>query len=383
MPTPAIKRRVYSQSKTERKLFGPAAYNYPTPAGFAVESCRVALNTDYWQRVDLPHDYIVQQDLYEEENNALGYFRYQNAWYRKKFTLPENSEGKRVTLRFDGIAVHSTVYLNGCLMYHNFSAYNTFEVDISNNVYYDKENVLAVYVNTDEFEGWWYRGGGIYRDVHLTITEPPAIDLFLQKKGAFYLNRALWTEEPMVHIVSHWNFRGLEGTDRFVPVYTNCDAVELFLNGQSLGKQTIEKYGHGEWHVPYAPGILVAVGYKDGQQVCSDQQETTGRAVSLKLTMVTEPFEANGTDMALFTCECCDEQGRIVPDAAAFVRFVVSEGAQVVATGSDTSDHIRVNLPQRKMYMGKIAVAVRPQSGCGHYTLTAISEDCGAASITV
>ena len=63
-------------------------------------------------------------------------------------------------------------------MYHNYSRYNTFEVDISDNVYYDKENVLAIYVNTEEFEGWWYQGGGIYRDVYLTITEPVAIDLW-------------------------------------------------------------------------------------------------------------------------------------------------------------------------------------------------------------
>ncbi len=81
-------------------------------------------------------------------------------------------------LRFDGIAGKSTVYLNGCLMYHNFSSYNTFEIDISDYVYYDKENVIAVYVNTEGFEGWWYQGGGIYRDVHLTVTEPVAIDIW-------------------------------------------------------------------------------------------------------------------------------------------------------------------------------------------------------------
>jgi hypothetical protein len=63
-------------------------------------------------------------------------------------------------------------------MHHNYSSYNTFEVDISDNVYYEKENVIAIYVNTEEFEGWWYQGGGIYRDVHLTITEPVCIDLW-------------------------------------------------------------------------------------------------------------------------------------------------------------------------------------------------------------
>ena len=110
--------------------------------------------------------------------------------------MPEGSENRRALLRFDGIAGKSTVYLNGCLMYHNFSAYNTFEIDITDYVYYDKENIIAVYVNTEGFEGWWYQGGGIYRDVHLTVTEPVAIDLWLSLihiLAAFYITTILKT----------------------------------------------------------------------------------------------------------------------------------------------------------------------------------------------
>ena len=166
---------IYSQSKTERKLSGPAAYNYPdTPDSYGGRM----INPEKWEWVDLPHDYVVYQDNSENENCALGYLHYDNAWYRKHFNMPEGSENKRILLRFDGIAGKSTVYLNGCLMYHNFSAYNTFEIDITDYVYYDKENIIAVYVNTEGFEGWWYQGGGIYRDVHLTVTEPVAIDLW-------------------------------------------------------------------------------------------------------------------------------------------------------------------------------------------------------------
>ena len=149
---------IYSQSKTERKLSGPAAYNYTdTPDSYGGRM----INPEKWVWTDLPHDYVVYQDNSENENCALGYLHYDNAWYRKHFNMPEGSENKRILLRFDGIAGKSTVYLNGCLMYHNFSAYNTFEIDITDYVYYDKENVIAVYVNTEGFEGWWYQGGGI------------------------------------------------------------------------------------------------------------------------------------------------------------------------------------------------------------------------------
>ena len=166
---------IYSQSKTERKRSGPAAYNYPdTPDSYGGG----LINHEKWVWTDLPHDYVVYQDNDENENCALGYLHYDNAWYRKHFNMPEGSENRRALLRFDGIAGKSTVYLNGCLKYHNFSAYNTFEIDITDYVYYDKENIIAVYVNTEGFEGWWYQGGGIYRDVHLTVTEPVAIDLW-------------------------------------------------------------------------------------------------------------------------------------------------------------------------------------------------------------
>lgn len=174
---PKDKGAVYSQSKTERKLMGPASYrHYDIPNSYYTSEHELEENNWVW--VDLPHDYVIEQVPDRNENNAGGYFKYENVWYRKHFKLPEGSEGKRVTIRFDGVAGKSTIYLNGCLMYHNYSAYNTFEIDISDNVYYDKDNVIAVYINTDEWEGWWYQGAGIYRNVYLTITEPIAIDLW-------------------------------------------------------------------------------------------------------------------------------------------------------------------------------------------------------------
>ena len=69
----------------------------------------------------------------------------------------------------------------------------------------------------------------------------PLIDLFLQKKGAFYQNKSHWTDEPMVHIVPHWNFKGLEGKDILVTVYTNCENVTLIVNGAEVEtKQAVD-----------------------------------------------------------------------------------------------------------------------------------------------
>jgi len=175
---PFTKGPVYSQSKTERKLQGPASYNHndvPEGWGFGTRE----LISIGWQWVDLPHDYIINKTPEKNENNTTGYFKYTNGWYRKHFKLEESDKDKRITILFEGISTHATVYLNGCLMKHNFCGYTSFEVDITDNCYFgEKENVLAVYVTTDEFEGWWYQGGGIYRDVWLTKTDRVCVDLY-------------------------------------------------------------------------------------------------------------------------------------------------------------------------------------------------------------
>lgn len=207
-----------------------------------------------------------------------------------------------------------------------------------------------------------------------------ALDLFLYRKGAFYQNLSLWSDEPMVHIVPHWNFRGLEGQDIEVTVYTNCEQLELVCNGRSLGRRDIERYGHGEWTVPYEAGVLAVTGYRGGVAVARHERVTTGRPERLRLVQ-DNAFSSSGRDMVLFTCECLDGCGNVVPDAAEFVRFSVEEPARIVGTGSDHCDHRNVALPERQMYMGKIRVGVMPAAGQSRVVLTAYSDACGAARV--
>ena len=172
---PKDKGPVYTQSKTERKLWGPASRHYKGKVNSFDKNKELC--TDKWENVTLPHDYVIMQTPTENENNTLGFMKYENAWYRKIFTLDEQDIDKRLTILFEGVATHATIYLNGCLMKHNFCGYNSFEVDISD-VAEIGENVLAVYVETHEHEGWWYEGGGIYRHVWLLKTDKVAVDLW-------------------------------------------------------------------------------------------------------------------------------------------------------------------------------------------------------------
>ncbi|MBQ6680071.1 MAG: DUF4982 domain-containing protein [Lachnospiraceae bacterium] len=186
-----------------------------------------------------------------------------------------------------------------------------------------------------------------------------AIDLYLQKKDAFYQNQSYWQEAPMIHVLPHWNHPGKEGCPIKVYAYTNCSEAELFLNGESLGKRTLSPVDHAEWDVVYAPGVLEAVAYKDGVEVARDRQETTGEAVALKW-IPENADDVKAGDILILTCAAVDAEGREVPDAAVDrILFYGNAAGAVIGTGSDHSDHVPPKENLRRMYAGRVSVAVR------------------------
>ncbi len=743
---PIDKASAYNSAKTERALWGPAYQEFEINN----DSC------NQWEKVDVPHDFVIQGELSQSNNEALGFLRYENAWYIKKIKLDENDKNKRITLLFDGIATHSTIYVNGCLMKHNFCGYTSFEVDITDVVQFDKENTIAVYVNTQNHEGWWYEGGGIYRHVWLiktslvsidlwgvyvkpkllqdnswevpteltlrndlmnttrvsvkceivdnegkvvssskcsgtildkekkilkckfnvenpklwspetpyqyvmrtkiyvdkkevdsvdtkfgfrfveldaskglfinnkyykikglcghadfgftgkavpdnihrykvrlmkemgangyrtthypqsaelmdaldengfivmnevrwfesteegkaqlemlmkrdrnrpsvffwsigneephhateqggriaeslvsfakkiddtryimtAVTHSPevatvfdslevvginynweayeevhkkypnkpvissencatgttrgyyldnipgrayisaydhdtdklfrsreytwkfiserdwimggyqwiafehrgeaiwprlcsqsgAIDLFMQKKDAFYQNQSFWTEKPMVHLLPHWNFAGHENEIIKVFAYSNCDKLELFLNNKSLGVRELKKYDHGEWDVPYRPGNLEVVAYKDNKVVAKDEKVTSKKPSQLVLKLDNYDISANGQDIAIVSCYVVDQMGNEVYDAECEVEFNVNEFGTIYSTGSDVSDHNSLFSKVRKMRAGRIGVAIKLGEVEGELTVQANSEGLKPAELSI
>ena len=173
---PPYKGAAYMQAKTERMLTGPAAYAYNDRANDY--RTRAVYTEEKWERVELPHDYVLLQEPSAQYNCGLGYFLYENAWYRKHFSLCEADRGKRLALYFEGVATRCEVFVNGCPVLENDCGYTSFEVDISDFVWFDRENVVAVHVMTDRHESWWYEGGGICRSVFLKKSDPLHIALY-------------------------------------------------------------------------------------------------------------------------------------------------------------------------------------------------------------
>ncbi|QUI24688.1 glycoside hydrolase family 2 protein [Vallitalea pronyensis] len=150
---------VYMASKTERGR-GLAAKDY--------------YDAD-WEDVNVPHDYVILGDYDKTLQGSQGYLKRENAWYRRSFTISEEDKDKRLTLIFDGVATHATVWVNGHLLERNFCGYNSFEMDITDVIRMNETNVIAVRVETSELEGWWYEGAGIYRHVWMVKTNKTAV----------------------------------------------------------------------------------------------------------------------------------------------------------------------------------------------------------------
>jgi beta-galactosidase len=159
-------------------------------------------------------------------------------------------------------------------------------------------------------------------------------------KDNFYYYQSWWTTNTVLHLLPHWNWPGKEGQEIRVDALSNCEEVELFLNGASLGKQTMKRNSHLTWNVKYAPGTLSAKGFNGGKVVAEQKIETTGEAVAVQLTPDRKTINADGADVSLFTVSALDAQGRAVPVAQNKINFSIEGAGKILGVGNgDPSCH--------------------------------------------
>lgn len=166
------------------------------------------------------------------------------------------------------------------------------------------------------------------------------VDLCGFPKDMFYYLKSQWTDEPVLHIFPHWNWKGKEGQAIKVWVYSNCDEVELFLNSKSCGRKSMPKNSHLEWSVNYESGILTARGYKYGKEIITDQIKTTGDPAIIKLVSLREIINADGEDISVITVEVHDSKGQFVPIAGNEILFSIQGPGKIIGVGNgDPSSH--------------------------------------------
>jgi len=203
-------------------------------------------------------------------------------------------------------------------------------------------------------------------------------------KDTFYYYKAWWTIEPMVHVFPHWNWAGKEGQEISVWVHSNCEEVELFLNGKSLGKKPMPRLSHLEWKVNFAPGSLSAQGFNGGKAAAEDKVETTGVAAAIKLIPDRAQINADGEDVSLVTVAIVDAQGRILPTASDEITFALDGPGQIIGVGNgDPSSHEPDKATKRKLFNGLALAIVQSRKTPGAIKLTATAAGFAPVSITV
>lgn len=233
-------------------------------------------------------------------------------------------------------------------------------------------------------------------------------DMWRLPKEAYFLFQAEWTDKPMVHIVGHWTWPKSAGRTRKVKVYSNCDAVELYLNGESLGlrrpaaqervwqdfRALVDQFRDTEelggqftqerfqgaylkhppfvWdEVAYQPGVLLAVG-KKGNTTVRHQIRTAVQASGIVLEPDKKSLLADGADVIFVEAEVVDSAGTTVPTAQNWIAFSVTGPGRLFG-GTTEIDAIT----------GIAAINLQSTGGRGAVVIQATSPGLESASLRV
>ncbi len=227
------------------------------------------------------------------------------------------------------------------------------------------------------------------------------------KKDGYYFYQSQWTTTPMVHLFPHWNWRGHEGEIIPVIAYTNCDTVELVVNGKSFGvkgyefprRGMMEDYGnypprarevrttadlHLEWDVPYEAGTVRAIGKINGKVVATEEIQTTGDAAGVVISADKNVMGADGRDVVHITASIVDGEGRMVPTSDNEVTFdIQGPGKLIGVDNGNPVDHAGFKVNHCKAFGGLCLAIVQATRDGGVIRISASSPGLKGAGIEI
>jgi len=226
-----------------------------------------------------------------------------------------------------------------------------------------------------------------------------------------FQRQSWWSDKPMVYITrrvapqpvaptdpgyepdprrvqvlfSDWNPRNSAAHDENVEVYSNCDEVELFLNGKSLGTKSLPSDGAPRsWVVPFEPGSLKAVARKGTEIIATYELRTAGKPARIMLTADRSQIAPTWDDVSYITARIVDENGVLVPGANDLVVFEVAGPGVVAAvdSGNNTS-HEPFQATSRKAYQGLCFALIKAKGSRGQITISAKASGLVSGSVTI
>ena len=203
-------------------------------------------------------------------------------------------------------------------------------------------------------------------------------------KDNYYYYQSWWTDHAVLHLLPHWNHPEPEGEMIDVWCHSNCDMVELIVNGVSYGATAMPRNSHLEWAVPYEPGVIAAKGFKAGRQVAYVERRTTGAPAKIALHPDRDAIRADGEDVAIVNVSVRDANGLVVPTASDVIRFAVSGPGVILGVGNgDPSCHEPDKAEQRSAFNGWCQVIVQAKREPGNIVLWAEADELQPTQVTI
>lgn len=196
-------------------------------------------------------------------------------------------------------------------------------------------------------------------------------------KDAFYIFQSEWTDyhkDPMVHVFPYWDFG--EGQDIDVQVCSNAPAVELFVNGRSIGKHKID-HGHGRdqigrWKVPYEKGEITAIAYdENGKEIARKSRRSFGDACRITAQPDKLELQADGQDMTFVEISVCDREGNPVENAKNRIHVEVTGAGRLLGLDNgDSADFDEYKGKSRRLFGGKLLAVIGSKKQKGEVNIT-------------
>lgn len=206
-------------------------------------------------------------------------------------------------------------------------------------------------------------------------------------KNIYYYYQSWFTDQDVLHLSPHWNWKDKEGKAIDVWVNTNADNVELFLNGKSLGKKVMPRNSHLQWSVIYKPGTLSAIAYKNGKKLTA-KVETTAEAYKIIATPNKTIVTADGQDAVVVNISVVDRRGRTVPTDNHLIHFIPIGDGKIIGVGNgDPSSHEADKFLngdwQRSLFNGHAQVIIQAGKTNGKIGLAVTADGLEPAQVEV
>lgn len=230
------------------------------------------------------------------------------------------------------------------------------------------------------------------------------LDLCGFKKPEAWFRESLWSDKPMVYLCTtlipagspsqtipnrpreraqeRWIAPEAPNTVVTVQCYTNCSEVSLTLNGRLVGTKSLNDAVEGKltWEVPYEPGIVKAVGLRQGKAVAEFALQSAGEPSRVELVPDTKTLRADGKDVCHVECRIVDAAGVRVPNATSEISVEIQGPAKVIGLGNGDLANAIVSSTHSQVYQGRGLIVLQSERAAGEVTVRVSSPGLSAAS---